>query len=200
MFLDTTEPGKIIDSNTTLFWFRRDLRLEDNAGLYHALRGNGDVVPIFIFDTKILDQLEDKADKRIEFIHQCILHLQEELIQLGTSLVVVHDSPENFFKSVSPKGVYTNHDYEPYARERDRKVEEILKVKKTTFKSFKDQVIFEKDEITKDDGSPYTVFTPYSKKWKSKLKLNDFYLCSYPTKKYWHRFKKNKTAQHSIAH
>jgi deoxyribodipyrimidine photo-lyase len=190
MSLKSKELKTIIDNNTTLFWFRRDLRLEDNAGLYHALRENNEVISIFIFDTEILDNLDDKADKRVDFIHQSILRLQEELVKLGTSLLVVHDSPINFFKSVSQKAVYTNHDYEPYARERDKKVGEILKARHAAFKTFKDQVIFEKNEVTKDDGTPYTVFTPYSKKWKSRL--NDFFLRSYPTKKYWSNFKKIK--------
>lgn len=190
MLLKSEQLKNIIDNNTTLFWFRRDLRLEDNAGLYHALRENAEVIPVFIFDTEILDALDDKADKRVDFIHQSILHLQHELVKLGSSLVVVHDSPAKFFKSVSPKSVYTNHDYEPYARARDKKVMEILDAKNAAFKSFKDQVIFEKDEVTKDDGNPYTVFTPYSKKWKSRL--NNFYLRAYPTKKYWKNFKKIK--------
>jgi deoxyribodipyrimidine photo-lyase len=180
----------LIDENTTIFWFRRDLRLEDNAGLYHALRENKTVLPVFIFDTEILDRLEDKADKRVEFILQSLTILGDQLIELGSSLLVVHDNPLSFYKSISPKAVYMNHDYEPYARKRDDAIKRILETKGVSFNSYKDQVIFEKNEVTKDDGKPYTVFTPYSKKWKAKL--NNFYLSAYPTKKYFKNFKQLK--------
>jgi deoxyribodipyrimidine photo-lyase len=173
---------RIINDTTTVFWLRRDLRLEDNAALHYALKENKSILPVFIFDTEILNNLEDKADKRVEFIYQSLLHLQHQLETLGSSILVVHDNPVDFYKSISPQNVYTNHDYEPYARKRDEAIKKILKLKGVDFKSFKDQVIFEKDEVTKDDGSPYTIFTPYSKKWKAKL--NDYYLSAYPIKKY----------------
>lgn len=179
---------KLIDTDTTVFWFRRDLRLRDNAALYYALKENKNVLPIFIFDAVILDKLEDKKDSRVDFIHTTLQSLHEELQGLGSSLLVVHSNPVDFFKSIQPKNVYTNHDYEPYARQRDEAVAVILKKKNSELKKFKDQVIFEKDEVLKDDGKPYTVFTPYSRKWKAKL--NAFYLKSYPTEKYFHRFKK----------
>ncbi|HEY9048965.1 MAG TPA: deoxyribodipyrimidine photo-lyase [Ohtaekwangia sp.] len=179
---------QVVDRQTTIFWFRRDLRLEDNAGLFHALRNNEHVLPVFIFDTVILDELEDKFDKRVDFIHQSLLHLQQQLEALGSSLLVVYDNPVHFYKSIHPKAVYTNHDYEPYAISRDAAVQKILEAKQVTFKTFKDQVIFEKQEVVKDNGEPYTIFTPYSKKWKATL--NAFYMKSYPSEKYFDSFKK----------
>jgi deoxyribodipyrimidine photo-lyase len=172
-----------ITSATTLFWFRRDLRVADNAGLYRALRNNQKVIPVFIFDTLILNELEDKADKRVEFIHQSLLILKSSLEEAGSSLLVFHGDPVKIFDQVNPKAVYTNHDYEPYARQRDERVKAILEKKGSSFYSYKDQVIFEKDEVVKDNGEPYTVFTPYSKKWKARL--NAFYQKSYPTENYF---------------
>lgn len=173
-----------------LFWFRRDLRLDDNAGLYHALKKGIPVLPIFIFDKNILDKLEDKKDARVEFIHQAILNLNEQLKELGSSIKVFYSTPEKVFKNLAKEyavqSVYTNHDYEPYADERDASVKDFLIKNKIEFKTYKDQCIFEKDEVTKDDGKPYTVFTPYSRKWK--LKMNDFYVKPYPNKKYFKNF------------
>lgn len=173
-----------------LFWFRRDLRLDDNAGLYHALKKGIPVLPIFIFDKNILDKLEDKKDARVEFIHQAILNLNEQLKELGSSIKVFYSTPEKVFKDLTKEyavqSVYTNHDYEPYADERDANVKGFLIKNKIEFKTYKDQCIFEKDEVTKDDGKPYTVFTPYSRKWK--LKMNDFYVKPYPNKKYFKNF------------
>ncbi|HNP94527.1 MAG TPA: deoxyribodipyrimidine photo-lyase [Cyclobacteriaceae bacterium] len=175
--------SKTVTSDVTLFWLRRDLRLTDNAGLYHALKEKGNVLCVFIFDSHILDKLEDEDDRRVTFIYQSLTLLKNDLERHGSSLLVVHSTPEQFFTSVSPKAVYTNHDYEPYARKRDELVADILAKKQVEFKSFKDQVIFEKGEVLKDDGSPYTVFTPYSKKWKAALK--PFYYKTYPTEKYF---------------
>jgi len=156
-----------------IFWFRRDLRLSDNTGLSHALKGTAPVVPIFIFDTHILDKLEDKADKRVEFIHSCLIRIQEQLTAAGSTLEVYHGKPEDIFRQLlvkyPVKGVYTNHDYEPYAIERDSQIRQMLANGEIPFHSYKDQVIFEKEEIMKDDGTPYTVFTPYSRKWKATL-------------------------------
>ncbi len=178
----------LISKSTTLFWFRRDLRLQDNAGLYHALKENNEVLPIFIFDSEILDKLEDKSDLRVAFIHQSLTLMQKQLEEIGSSLLVLHGNPVEIFKQLNPKAVYTNHDYEPYARHRDGLVKKILEEKGIAFKTFKDQVIFEKDEVVKDDGKPYTVFTPYSRKWKSKLE--DSTLKSYPTEKHFDSFKR----------
>lgn len=173
-----------------IFWFRRDLRLDDNAALYYALKSGKPVLPIFIFDTHILEKLENKADRRVGFIHAALESIQEKLVKLGSSMHVFNDNPENAFKQLLSKykieTVYTNHDYEPYARKRDKQIAIILKEKCIDLISCKDQVIFEKDEVTKDDGKPYTVFTPYSRKWKSAL--NDFYLKQYPCKKYHKNF------------
>ncbi len=174
----------------TLFWFRRDLRLRDNAGLYYALKENKEVLPIFIFDTEILDQLEDRKDRRVEFIHQSLALIKKELEAMGSSLLVLHGKPTKIFSELNPQAVYTNHDYEPYAQSRDAAVAKILEEKNATFKTYKDQVIFEKNEVIKDDGKPYTVFTPYSRKWKSLLK--PFFNKSYPTENYFNNFKKVK--------
>ncbi|GHA75977.1 deoxyribodipyrimidine photo-lyase [Formosimonas limnophila] len=173
-----------------LFWFRRDLRLEDNAGLYHALKNalaaGLTVQPLFIFDTTILDALVDKADKRVVFIHQAIERLHAELAELGATLDVRHGVPLNIFAELlneyDVKGVYANRDYEPDARARDKVVYEYLNEQGIAFRAFKDHVIFEKNEVMKADDSPYTVFTPYSRKWLSQL--DDFYVRAYPTRVY----------------
>ncbi|MFN3841124.1 MAG: cryptochrome/photolyase family protein [Cyclobacteriaceae bacterium] len=179
-----------INETVTLFWFRRDLRLQDNAGLYYALKKNSDVLPIFIFDTEILDKLEDEKDARVEFIHQSLQLLKAELEGLGSTLAIFHGNPVEVFKSIHPKAVYTNHDYEPYGMMRDAQVKKILEEKGSQFHSFKDIVIFEKDEIVKEDGSAYTVYTPYSKKWKATL--SGFYTKTYPVEKYTERLLKIK--------
>ncbi|SFE70246.1 cryptochrome/photolyase family protein [Thermoflexibacter ruber] len=175
-----------------IFWYRRDLRLHDNAGLYHALKGDLPVLPLFIFDKNILDALEDKQDRRVTFIYQQIRRLSEELKNLGSSILVQYGKPEEVWAKIlqqyEVKAVYTNHDYEPYAKERDAKVSHLLSKNNIPFYTFKDQTIFEKDEILKDDRKPYTVFTPYSRKWKKQL--NDFFLKSYPNEKYFYRFLK----------
>ena len=173
-----------------IFWFRRDLRLNDNAGLYHALKSGQPVVPVFIFDKDILDKLDDKEDKRVVFIHRAILELQRQLIELSSSLEVFYGTPLEAFTSLVQSykigKIFTNHDYEPYAKKRDAQVAALLAENGVSFCTYKDQVIFEKDEILKDNGEPYTVFTPYSRKWKAKL--DDFYLSSYPCHKHFSRF------------
>lgn len=156
----------LVTRDTTLFWFRRDLRLEDNAGLYHALHENEGVLPIFIFDSEILDKLEDADDARVTFIHDSLEHLRENLHQLGSTLLVFHGKPGDIFKTLEPRAVYTNHDYESYGIQRDSLVKTILEEKGISFHSHKDIVAFETNEVLKSDGSPYTVFTPYSRKWK----------------------------------
>lgn len=171
-----------VTGSTTIFWLRRDLRLSDNAGLYYALKENRDVFPLFIFDSEILDKLDDKVDKRVDFIYQSLLLLKTQLEEHGSSLLILHGNPVDIYKKINPKSVYTNGDYEPYARKRDEAIAKILEAKGIALKAFKDQIIFEKEEITKDDGKPYTIFTPYSRKWKSTL--NKFYLKSYPAEKH----------------
>jgi deoxyribodipyrimidine photo-lyase len=173
-----------------IFWFRRDLRLEDNAGLYHALKENKSVLPIFIFDTHILNKLEDKSDRRVDFIHQAIDRINQQLKTLGSTLTTFYSTPEEVYQTLSSNykinTVYTNHDYEPYALERDEHIRQFLERKNIAFKTFKDQCIFEKSEVVKDDGQPYTVFTPYSRKWKKNL--TTFHHTSYPSYKYKSHF------------
>jgi deoxyribodipyrimidine photo-lyase len=184
----------------TVFWFRRDLRLNDNAGLYRALKVGIPVLPIFIFDKNILGKLQNKQDKRVEFIHTVITNLDVELQKHGSSLQVFYSTPDKAFKELTAnyniQSVYLNHDYEPDALERDNHVRLFLEKKDIAFKSYKDQCVFEKSEVTKDDGKPYTIFTPYSRKWK--LKLNDFYLKPYPTEKYVSNLFKQKQAKSHI--
>lgn len=181
--------------SVTIFWFRRDLRLEDNAGLYHAFRSGLPVVPVFIFDKLILDKLENKEDKRVNYIYDALEEIQEALVQLGSTLHCLYGEPLHIFstlvKHYTVQAVYTNHDYEPYAAQRDNTIQEFLQHHNITFHTYKDQVIFEKDEVVKDNKEPYTVFTPYCRKWKDKL--NEFYLRSYPTKKYFSNFYKQDT-------
>lgn len=175
-----------------LFWFRRDLRLEDNAGLYHALKDKNPVVPLFIFDKNILDELEDRTDRRVEFIHQALQQLQQQLLKLGSTLEVRYGFPEQVYKELlqeyTVEKVFTNHDYEPYAQKRDAAIAQLLQTNGASFHTFKDQVILEKNEVLKDDGKPYTVFTPYSRKWKAVL--TEFHLKPYPNKKYFRNFYK----------
>lgn len=177
-----------------IFWFRRDLRLNDNCGLFHALTSANPVLPVFIFDTDILDNLEDKKDKRIEFIYNALIEIQNELKKFGSSLLVLHGKPVEEFKQLTEQfnigSVYTNHDYEPYAIKRDNAVKDFLSTKGIGFNTYKDQVIFEKKEIVKDNGSPYTVYTPYGKKWKVELKYEDYK--SYKTEKHYGNFLKVK--------
>ena len=183
--------------NINIFWFRRDLRLNDNAGLYRALKKGIPVLPIFIFDTSILDKLEDKKDRRVEFIHNAIQAIHSELIEFKSSIQVFYSTPENVFKELvntyDIESVYTNHDYEPYAHERDTHIKHFLETKNISFKTYKDQCVFEKSEITKDDGKPYTIFTPYSRKWKAKL--TDYDVKAYPTQKYFSNFFKTSSFQ-----
>ncbi len=171
----------------SIFWFRRDLRLHDNAGLYYALKENKNVLPVFIFDTIILDKLENKKDRRLDFIHQALQALQKKLAALGSGLHVYQGDPVSVFKKILSQhkvnAVYTNHDYEPYARERDETIRGLIESQGIIFKTSKDQCIFDKDEVLKPDGKPYTVFTPYSRKWKSQLQ--PFYYRSYPVEKYF---------------
>ncbi len=190
----------------SVFWFRRDLRLEDNAGLYHALKGSYPVLPVFIFDRHILDDLTDKKDARVDFIHQAIQDLSGALSALGSSLLVLYDTPEqaweHILKQYDVGAVYTNHDYEPYALEREERIKNMLQTRQIPLKTYKDHVIFEKNEVLKDNGTPYTVFTPYSKRWLLKLESQSmsvtnesgekvstsFYLASFPTLRYGKNF------------
>ena len=177
-------------AEVTIFWFRRDLRLHDNAALYHALKAGKPVLPIFIFDTAILNALEDKQDKRVEFIYSVLENLERELNEMGCSLKVMHGKVEEVFSRLLEEylvhSVYCNEDYEPIAIDRDARIAKLLHQKGKQFFSYKDQVVLAKDEVLKDDHSPYTVFTPYMKKYKTVL--NSFFLSSYPVKNYFKNF------------
>ena len=152
----------------SIFWFRRDLRLHDNVALFNALKSGEKVLPIFIFDTSILDKLP-KNDARVSFIIKELRSMNEHLKSFDASIDILHGKPIEVFESLIKKyqiaSVFTNQDYEPYAIRRDQEILELLKSENINFNSFKDQVIFEKNEITKKDGNPYVVYTPYSKKW-----------------------------------
>ena len=162
--------------SVNVFWFRRDLRLFDNTALFHALNSGLEVLPIFIFDTNILDKLSDKADKRVSFIYQKLIEINTILQERNSSLYVLHGTPLSAFEELCAKfnigKVFANHDYEPNAIERDNLVLDFLQQKNISFITCKDQVIFEKNEVIKPDGIPYTVFTPYSKTWKQKYLTN----------------------------
>jgi len=169
-----------------LFWFRRDLRLHDNAALDAALSGNARVLPVFIFDFDILGKLNSKRDARVLFIHRELTVIKQKLEKAGSSLLVFTGKPVDAFRVFTEKygdisTVYTNRDYEPYALQRDDEVEAFLSLRGIRMVSFKDHVIFEKDEVLKADGTPYTVFTPYSRKWKELLGVK--HIETYPSEK-----------------
>ena len=157
-----------------IFWFRRDLRLDDNNGLSHATKSKYPVLPIFIFDPDITDTLPVN-DKRINFIYDQLQKINDQLnSKFKSSLLVFKGKPIEVFKKLNSEfninSVYCNHDYEPYSIVRDKSVESYLDSKDSKLLSFKDQVIFEKSEVVKNDGNPYVVYTPYKNKWKIKLK------------------------------
>ncbi|TDU39830.1 deoxyribodipyrimidine photo-lyase [Gelidibacter sediminis] len=170
----------------TIFWFRRDLRLDDNVGFYEALRSEQPVLPIFIFDTDILDELPED-DARVTFIYDTVQRMRDTLQNdHGSCLAMFHGKPLEVYKQLLEdyeiSAVFTNHDYEPYATKRDAELAELFNTHSIVFKTFKDQVIFEKNEVVKKDGDPYVVYTPYMKVWKEKFKTIDleiFYTNSY---------------------
>ncbi len=156
-----------------IHWYRRDLRTTDNTALYHALDSGVPVLPVFVFDRKILDQLEDKDDKRVNYIHSVITDLKADLEEKGGSMYVYYGAPrgafQELFDTYDVQAIYTNEDYEPYARERDDDIAGYAENKGVEFHTYKDHVIFAKDEVVKSDGDPYVVFTPYSKVWRQRL-------------------------------
>jgi deoxyribodipyrimidine photo-lyase len=174
----------------SICWFRRDLRLNDQHALHEALKSEHPVLPLFIFDKSILDKLDNKADKRVHFIHQAITEMDGVMQKNGSGFYVHYGFPMDAFEKLTNEfdvaAVYTNHDYEPYATQRDAAIEKYLNSKGITFYHFKDQVVFEKKEVVKDDGNPYTVFTPYSRKWKSLL--TEKTITSFPSEKYLKNF------------
>ncbi len=160
----------------SLYWMRRDLRLDDNHALYRALSEKEPVLPLFIFDTTILDQLENKEDRRVDFIRQHLDALQDKLGLKGKAIAEYHGKPLDIFKKLvqdyDVAAVYTNEDYEPAAIKRDAEIRDFLEGKNISFYSYKDQVIFAKDDVVKANGSPYSVYKPYSKKWLEHWKEN----------------------------
>lgn len=170
----------------SIHWFRRDLRLADNHGLCRALMEHGDVLPLFIFDTRILDKLEKKADRRVDFIHRTLTELHTVLSARGSTILIEIGDPLEVWKRLLERytitGVCTNHDHEPYALERDTAVGELLKSKDVPFRTFKDISIFERGEVVKEDGSPYTVFTPYARKWRAQFEAS--MMDAYPSERY----------------
>ena len=160
----------------SIFWFRRDLRLDDNVGFLEALKGDYPVLPIFIFDEEILSKLPED-DARVTFIHDTLQTMRNELQKKhNSSLAMYYGKPMDILKNLTEEYVvmslYTNRDYEPYAKERDEKVSEFLNENNIEFKTFKDQVIFEKSEIVKGDGDPYVVYTPYKNKWQEQFDVD----------------------------
>jgi len=155
-----------------LFWFRRDLRLDDNVGLYHAIKNETKLVPIFIFDSDILDRLP-KEDPRVCFLHEQIEELNQQLAESNKKIHVYHGKPIDIFRKIlsanAVHAVYTNRDYEPYATQRDAEIKALLSENDVTFSTYKDHVIFEQDEVVKSDGTPYRVYTPYSRVWLDKF-------------------------------
>ncbi|KQR94777.1 deoxyribodipyrimidine photolyase [Chryseobacterium sp. Leaf180] len=168
-------------SKINIFWLRRDLRTEDNRGFSEALKSEHNVLPIFIFDKEILDKLENKEDKRLDYFHQALEKMNAEFKKHGSGIQTFHGKPLEIFKKIIKdfdiETVYTNTDYEPYAKNRDEEVAKFLKQNDVDFQSFKDQIIFEKDDILKKDGTPYSVYTPYSRKWKEKFTNEDVKPC-----------------------
>lgn len=164
-------------SKVAIFWFRRDLRLTDNIGLHHALKGKIPVLPVFIFDTEILGRVESKVDRRVDYIHQALLAVNEELKQYGSTLLSLTGNPDTVFqlllKQYDIQTVYCNDDYEPQGIERDTAVLNYLAQRGISFKAYKDQVIFDKTDILKPDGKPYTVYTPYARRWKEAIRTED---------------------------
>ncbi|MEQ9231216.1 MAG: deoxyribodipyrimidine photo-lyase [Cyclobacteriaceae bacterium] len=160
-----------------VFWFRRDLRLEDNVGLFNALTSDRPVLPLFIFDQEILSSLP-KDDPRVGFIHESLGSIHKKLSSVGSTLLVKNGSPKEIWTELLEEfeieAVYTNHDYEPYAINRDAEIRQFLEAKGVEFHTFKDQVIFEKSDVLKDDGKPYTVYTPFKNKWLSRVQPDSY--------------------------
>ncbi|MBL7734269.1 MAG: deoxyribodipyrimidine photo-lyase [Chitinophagaceae bacterium] len=168
-------------SKVSVFWLRRDLRLEDNAGLCQALASEHPVLPVFIFDTNILKQFEDKKDRRVDYIHQALSNINYQLKSSNARLNTFYGNPADIFKMLSDKfdiqAVFCNRDYEPQAIKRDTEIYNFIKEQNIPFKALKDQVIFDKNEALKNDGAPYTVYTPYSRKWKELLTVEHYKPC-----------------------
>ena len=178
---------------TTIHWFRRDLRIKDNTALFHALSQNNNVQCIFIFDENIINELP-KNDHRISFIYDTLVNINYELNKYGTSIKIFKGDPIDVFKKIildnEINSIYFNKDYEPYTINRDNSIEKLLSKQNIKVKSYKDHVIFEEKEITKDDNKPYTIYTPYSKKWLKKI--HETKITEYNIIPFLNNFKKNK--------
>jgi deoxyribodipyrimidine photo-lyase len=183
----TGQMGKPV---VNIFWMRRDLRLDDNTALFHALKTRENVLPLFIFNPEILIRVPDGSDYRINFVYDTLLQIKRELEKIGSTLLVVHGRPIDVFKSLLEKyhicSVYCNRDYEPYTNHRDLDIERFLKINRSEFITYKDHVLFEKDELVKKDGKPYTVFTPYKNKFLDKLNIET--VRANKTSLYYHNF------------
>lgn len=183
----------------TIFWFRRDLRIKDNHALYQCLKNNPFVLPIFIFDENILNSLP-KEDKRVSLIFDALINLKKELEKQDSSLLILYGKPESIFKVLLSvlkiSNIYLNHDYEPYAIRRDKKIRELCQLSKTNFFSFKDQVIFEKEEILSDKGEPIKVYSQYKKHWFKKFSINE--LNYYPSENYLSSFIKQDMIEKNV--
>ena len=182
-----------MSKKVSVFWFRRDLRLDDNLGFLEALKSDHPVLPLFIFDKEILDKLP-KDDARVSFIFDTLQNMSSDLRDEYSSSIALHyGNPQNVFKALHQsydiQGVYTNHDYEPYAKERDNAIAQILTAKNIPFYTSKDQVIFEKNEVVKEDGKPYVVYTPYKNKWKDRFNANQ--LLTHEPKPHFHNLISN---------
>ena len=181
-----------MSESLSLVWLRRDLRLHDNAALYHALKSGHPVLPVFIFDRVILDALDDRHDRRVEFLVQEIERLRDELAKLGSAIIVRYGKPIDVWRELTEQytisDVFANHDYEVYAKGRDKAIGELLAERGIGFHTSKDQTLCERDEVLTGSNAPYTVFTPYSRNWHSKL--TPFFLKSYPTETYARHFHK----------
>ncbi|WP_270089610.1 cryptochrome/photolyase family protein [Sphingobacterium sp. SYP-B4668] len=175
----------VTDGELVIYWFRRDLRLTDNHALYRALVSGGRVQPVFIFDTSILSQIENKEDARVTFIHERLSQIQSLLEPYGSSIKTYFGDPEKIWKEIlstyAPKAVFANRDYEPLASQRDQEIENLLSRSNVDFYLFKDQVIFDRAEIVKGDGTPYTVYTPYKNKWIDRLEQDETQLLVFPS-------------------
>ncbi len=178
--------------NNALVWFRRDLRDFDHAALYHALKNSTHVYCVFIFDSEILDKLENKQDRRVEFIWESVRELKAALQVNGGDLIVKHGCARELIPTLALQlnihAVFANRDYEPNATVRDVDVAAQLAKNNIAFHDFKDHVIFEKDEVLSLAGKPYSVFTPY--KNAHLKKLDEFYLKPYPVDRYIHNLAK----------
>ncbi len=189
-----------------VFWFRRDLRIDDNLGLYQALKSGFKVLPVYIFDPEIWSRYTDVDNRQLHFIRNAVYQLKQELIDLNSDLLVFEDLPpvvfQNLINEYNVKMVFANEEFDPFSIQRDRKISEFLNSNGITLNLFTDHLIHKPGVILKPDRSPYTIFTPFSKQWK--LALKDQNLVPFPvtslisnlyTPKKVSNFKKLKTQQ-----